>query len=304
MQQDDDYQQQQESTTTTTTKVLEVKTIKTFAELLRFKKATNLAVICFCVPADPSCSTFLQALGSAGGLLTTENDSVAVGIIDVDATQEDVCGVFKIKAMPSTLFFRDARETARIEGCDLDQLRTTVTAHLISTVTSSSSNGGDVKKSSSKGESVAAPPSTTTIISPDIKIVNCYFGNLDSGKFVDVTDKVREICTSSSSSIIIAANKEFLGCEKTFENTENNKLRIVVDRNGVGKTFTINEGKQLNFGEALNFFFKEQPHAGRDLYDHREMLDANGDEDFSGFVNPYGGLPSLPKPQQKGCGCG
>ena len=295
---DDDNQQQQPA------KVVEVKTLKTFAELLRFKKATHVAVVCFCVPADPSCSTFIQALGSAGGLLASENESVGVGMIDVDGTQEDVCGTFKIKAMPSTLFFRDARETARVEGCDFNELRKTVTAHLISfTMTSDGTGDGKIIKKNSDEENAngAEGRKEREEKDNDVKIVNCYFGNFDSGKLFDCTDKIRQLLKDSgyAKHFIIKADKSFLGCASTFDNTENNKLRIIVDKNGVGKTFTINEGKEFDLGVEMHFVFEK--HQGRDVYDEKEARDANGDHDFTNAPNPYGGLPSLPEPQQTGC---
>lgn len=292
MHDDNDQQQEQQS------KTLEVKTIKTFAELLRFKKATDVAIICFCVPEDPSCASFIGSLGSAGSLIASENETVGVGIIDVDSTSEDVCGTFKIKAMPSTLFFREARETARVEGCDINELRKHVTAHLISAASKPSDK--NIKKNNS-GEDTSntdaqqQQPSSSSAPS-DIRIVNAYFGDLDAGNFADVTDTVRKLRERDPNRCVVVATREFLGCTSSLEGTENNnKLRIVVDRLGVGKTFTVVEGKQLELGKEIDFFFKQ--HAGNDVFDQRESADAHGDADFTNFANPYGGLPVIPKPE-------
>lgn len=273
-----------------------MNTLSTLQQVQKFKKANDLSVICFCALADPACKTFFSALGQIKEILSQENTNVEVAFADVDEiTDGDVVTPFKIHAIPTTIFFRkEAGETGRVEGMNIEKLRSTVASHLISTTAMAPSASSNTHHKHHHEHHDDAAEKRSDKKSNDINVINAYFGNLDAGVFVDVTNKIRSILDNASTHkhCVIRADKAFLDCPSTFTNTENNKLRIVVEKSGAGRTFSVIEGKEIDFGEALDFHFVQ--HSGRDEYDakHANVTD---DGDFTNGANPYGGVPQLPK---------
>ena len=186
---------------------------------------------------------------------------------------------------------------------NVESLRDTVAAHLVSThaMVAPAPAKNSQNHHHDEGDHADAPPQKRgDKKSNDVTVTNAYFGNLDAGNFVDVTNKIRAILgkTLTHKHCVIRADKAFLECPSSFANTENNKLRIVIDKAGAGRTFTIVEGKEIDLGEALDFHFVQ--HSGRDAYDAKNE-DANADGDFSSGGNPFGGIPKIEAPSG-GCG--
>lgn len=285
---------------------LDLKKLTTFAELLKFKKATEVAVIVFACLADPKCQQFFSQIRQGGALLASENPSCALGAIDVDDAPENVSTTFKIKAIPTTIFYRGGMETARVENCDMAALEKAIRSHLPSTTklpdpdavekkaTTSTSTIASKMLDDAQKQQQEQDDEENAKYSKDFTINNCYFGNIDAGTFVDVTDKIRSLFVGNPRHCQLTASKQFLGIDETkFTNTENNKLRIVLEKNGAGRTFTVVEGKTLLLGQEL--FFQYTEHSGRDGFDLKYTGGRSHDDDgdFSGQVNPYGGVPKF-----------
>jgi hypothetical protein len=242
-----------------------VVTIATFAELLRFKKATSHSAVCFCVPADPKSKDFIGAYHQVYKLLG-EAAGTAFGVLDIDGTTEDIATPFKIRAVPTTIFFRDAKEVARVEGNDVELLRKTManqmpqSAHELEAAVVKKYTIEDPETLSSNSSPLRQTSQHQQQQQDDLRIINAFFGDLGAGNLVDVTDRTRSLLMTGTGTV--KADKTELGCTSFQNATGPNNLRVVVDRLGTGKTFTIAEGKTLTKTE-INFAFHD--HGGLDL---------------------------------------
>jgi hypothetical protein len=252
------------------------------------------SVVVFGCFADPQQQKYLEAVAQTYQLLGS--DKAVVGFIDVDEVEQDIATPFKIKAIPTTCFYRNSKETARVENADVDALRKAFAAHM-------PLNAADLAASVAKNyaetdtDKLARSAATAAAAAgPPIRVMNAFYGDLSSGKTVDVTDRVRDLIEKTGQ---VKVCREELGIPADFVgNPETNVLRVSVDRMGVGKVFTNRDGKTLTLASAGFCFSGHQMGDENTGFRLRGVAtDDNQDENQAfeghGQTNAFAGIPKV-----------